>query len=86
MGKKLNIIEDIQVARPTDGLWNDDRTDEDQIGATYPELEWAMRYSENNLNITAREKEVLAIYKRLREVNSHKMKGIPVCSIPEKLR
>jgi NAD+ synthase len=86
LGKKLNIIEDIQAARPTDGLWNDDRTDEDQIGATYPELEWAMRYSENNNNITAREKEVLAIYKSLREVNSHKMKEIPVCSIPEKLR
>ena len=86
-----NLVEDVDLNQNikfiiTDDISFDDRTDEDQIGATYPELEWAMRYSENNNNITAREKEVLAIYKSLREVNSHKMKEIPVCSIPEKLR
>ena len=86
LGKKLNIIESIQTAPPTDGLWNDNRTDEEQIGATYPELEWAMCYSGDDNKITAREKEVLAIYKRLREVNLHKMKEIPVCEIPNELK
>lgn len=42
LAKKLGIVESIQKTVPTDGLWDEDRTDEQQIGATYPELEWAM--------------------------------------------
>ncbi|MBF0572790.1 MAG: NAD(+) synthase [Desulfamplus sp.] len=47
IGKYLGINDDIINAPPTDGLWEDGRTDESQIGATYPELEWAMRYEQN---------------------------------------
>ena len=86
LGKQLNIIEDIQAAPPTDGLWNDNRTDEQQIGATYPELEWAMDFSLEENSLSEREKEVLKIYRHLRKVNLHKMKEIPVCTIPEELK
>ena len=51
LGAFLGVSEDIIQAPPTDGLWGDDRTDEDQLGATYPELEWAMRQTdETNAN------------------------------------
>ena len=85
IAKYLNIIDSILKAKPTDGLWGDDRSDEDQLGATYPELEWAMNYFENNLDLTLteREKEVLQIYRRLHQSNNHKMKPIPGCSIPQ---
>jgi NAD+ synthase len=86
LGKQLNIIESIQTAAPTDGLWNDNRTDEEQIGATYPELEWAMDFSLEENGLSEREKEVLKIYRHLRKVNLHKMKEIPVCNIPEELK
>ena len=84
MSKELGILEDIITANPTDGLWEDDRTDEDQLGATYPELEWAMRYieEESNFKLDNRQKEVLDIYTRLNKQNKHKMVPIPVCKIP----
>jgi len=88
LAKTLGVIEAIQVAKPTDGLWGDDRSDEDQIGATYPELEWAMKYDEKAQpedSLSEREREVLAIYTRLNRANQHKMNPIPVCEIPEKL-
>ena len=44
----LGVIEAIQQAAPTDGLWGDDRTDEDQLGASYPELEWAMAWEDQH--------------------------------------
>jgi len=86
IGKELGIIEPILNTPPTDGLWGDNRTDESQLGATYPELEWTMRFEaeskdENQLN--ARQKEVLAIYRRFHQANKHKMEPIPVVSIPE---
>lgn len=85
IASELNIIAEIQQAKPTDGLWGDDRTDEDQIGATYPELEWAMNYIENNdsAKLNSREEEVMKIYKRLNRANQHKMVPIPVCEIPK---
>lgn len=85
LAKELDIIESIQIAKPTDGLWDDDRSDEDQIGASYPELEWAMVYIENNKKetLTERQKEVLAIYTRLNKANKHKMEPIPVCILPQ---
>lgn len=83
----LGILEDIQKAAPTDGLWEDDRTDEGQIGASYEELEWAMNHLENRSQtpLTDRQKEVLSIYNRFQKANQHKMQPIPVCLIPEDL-
>ena len=86
IGKDLGIIKSILTAAPTDGLWADDKTDEDQIGATYPELEWAMRYKGNKDNLNSREKEVLTIYKKLNLANQHKMHAIPICRIPKNLK
>lgn len=82
----LHIVPSIQDAKPTDGLWEDGRSDEDQIGASYPELEWAMDFQGDETKLTDRKKEVLAIYKRLNAQNQHKMQPIPVCTIPQFLR
>lgn len=89
IGKHLGVIEEILAAPPTDGLWGDDRTDEDQIGATYNELEWAMNYSDGLIEkkeLNLRENEVLAIYQKLHAQNQHKMIPIPVCEIPSELK
>ena len=82
LAEVMGIVQEIQDVAPTDGLWNDGRTDEDQMGATYEELEWAMREIENSSSepLTARQGEVLEIYWRLHNTNSHKMKPIPVFS------
>lgn len=82
LAKELQVVGSIQEAKPTDGLWEDGRSDEDQIGATYPELEWAMEFSGDEQACSTREKEVLAIYRRLHRANLHKMEPIPVCKIP----
>ena len=73
MGKELNILKEIIDAAPTDGLWDDGRTDEGQLGLKYSELEEAM----NNSNSLNREK-----YEKIRKLNLHKMEPIPVCKIP----
>ena len=86
LAKELDIIKSIQIAKPTDGLWDDDRSDEDQIGATYPELEWAMTYNGKESILSQREIEILAIYRKLNKANQHKMNPIPVCIIPESLK
>ena len=79
VAKALDIIEDIQQAAPTDGLWDDGRTDEEQIGATYAELEWAMRHEENpSEDLTERQYKVLEIYRGFNKANSHKMNPIPI--------
>lgn len=88
---ELGIIESIMRAKPTDGLWGDDRTDEDQIGATYPELEWAMALREQgsipaSLDLSPRQREVLAIFDQRYAANRHKMEPIPVCMIPDALK
>ena len=80
----LEVPSSILDAKPTDGLFGDDRSDEDQIGANYDELEWAMRQDENGktaTNFTEREAEVFSIYKRLNTINQHKMNPIPICKI-----
>ena len=84
----LGVVSSIQIAKPTDGLWDDDRSDEDQLGASYDELEWAMSYLENNFqyDLSEREKKVLEIYSRHHRTNLHKMNPIPVCEIPKRLR
>lgn len=89
LGKALNVIEDIQQAAPTDGLFGDDRSDEDQLGASYDELEWAMKMDEQGKSAEAfegRQQEVMKIYIRLNRSNRHKMNSIPVCIIPESCR
>ena len=73
LGKELGILKEIIDATPTDGLWDDGRTDEGQLGLSYKELEEAM----NNANSQNREK-----YDSIRKANLHKMKPIPVCKIP----
>ena len=73
MGKELNILKEIIEAAPTDGLWDDGRTDEGQLGLKYKELEEAM----SNINSSNREK-----YEKIRKMNLHKMEPIPVCKIP----
>ena len=86
LAKELDIIQSIQSAKPTDGLWDDDRSDEDQIGASYPELEWAMTFEGDEAAISKRKEEVLAIYRKLNKANQHKMNPIPVCIIPDSLK
>ena len=81
----INIIKVIQNAAPTDGLWGDARTDEDQLGASYPELEWAMEVMEKGTSTDQfdnRQKEVFKIFKNQFDQNQHKMQPIPVCKIP----
>ena len=73
LGKELNILQEIIEAPPTDGLWDDGRTDEGQLGLTYSELEEAM----NNESSINRDK-----YIKIRNANLHKMDPIPVCKIP----
>ena len=85
IGKELKVPNSIQVAAPTDGLFGDSRSDEDQIGATYDELEWAMKMKDSGKkagDFEGREHEVFTIFTRLNTVNQHKMNPIPVCKIP----
>ena len=73
LGKELGILKEIIDAPPTDGLWDDGRTDEGQLGLKYNELEEAME----NPNSPNRIK-----YENIRKQNMHKMEPIPVCIIP----
>lgn len=80
----LKVPESILNAQPSDGLFGDEKTDEEQLGASYDELEWAMIAHEKKLdytNFSEREKVVFEIYRRLNLVNQHKMNPIPVCLI-----
>ena len=89
LARHLGIVESILTAQPTDGLWGDDRTDEDQLGASYPELEWAMEQQEagkSPKDFSGREAEVMTIYNRFNTANKHKMLPIPVCEIPVDLK
>jgi len=89
IGKVLNVPDSIMKAAPSDGLFGDARSDEDQIGANYDELEWAMKMNdlgEKADSFSGREKEVFKIFKRYNSANKHKMIPIPVCEIPNELR
>ena len=84
LAKFYNINDEIIEATPTDGLWNDNRNDEDQIGASYEELEKAMQIANKlDYDLSNREQEVLKIYKSLNSSNRHKMHPIPICKIPK---
>ena len=85
LARALNLIESIQNAIPTDGLWDAERTDEDQIGATYPELEkiqkdWGKK---TEADYSGRDLEVFKIFQRMNRAAQHKINPIPVCEIPE---
>lgn len=85
LGAYLKVPTAIQTAAPTDGLFGDSRTDEDQLGASYDELEWAMKQQDSGASANdfeGREKEVYTIYTKLNTANQHKMQPIPVCEIP----
>lgn len=87
LAKELGVPQSIQKAAPTDGLWEDGRTDEDQIGASYPELEWAMeeyKSGKKSTDFSGRQKEIFEIYSRYHRSNKHKMIPIPICIIPNK--
>lgn len=85
----LGVNQEILDAAPTDGLWGDNRTDEDQIGATYPELEWAMKMDDEGKTASdfeGRQQEAFKIFKRYNTMNQHKMVPIPVCEIPKEFK
>ena len=83
LAKFHNIIDEIIEAEPNDGLWNDNRSDEEQIGASYEEIENAMMNFNKSDNLSKREKEVLDIFNSFHKTNKHKMDPIPVCEIPK---
>jgi NAD+ synthase len=86
LGRYLKIPDSILNASPTDGLFGDERTDEDQLGASYDELEWAMTQAEFQQSpdaFSVREKAVFEIYNQLNTINQHKMTPIPICFIPK---
>lgn len=85
LAKELGIDAAIQAAAPTDGLWDGERTDEQQMGATYPELERAMMQFEQGISresLSGRELEVFDIFVRMNRAMQHKIQPIPVCYIP----
>lgn len=89
LAKYQELLPEIVTAIPTDGLFADSRTDEDQLGATYEELERAMNFVNDNPEysiedlklLSKREVEVLTIYKGRHNANKHKMVSIPVCTV-----
>ncbi|MBW8360557.1 MAG: NAD(+) synthase [Kaistella sp.] len=88
LSKALNLVESIQNAIPTDGLWDTERTDEQQIGATYPELEKIQKEwgTKNEADYSGRDLEVFKIFKRMNKAAQHKIQPIPICYIPEEWR
>ncbi|WP_418509210.1 NAD(+) synthase [Corallibacter sp.] len=89
IGEFVKVPDSIMKAAPSDGLFGDARSDEDQIGASYPELEWAMKMDDEGKtanDFTGREKEVFTIYKRFNNANKHKMIPIPICEVPTNLK
>jgi len=75
MGKDLGILKEIIDAVPTDGLWDDARTDETQLGLSYKQIEAAMINSSS---------KYYKKYSKIRKSNLHKMKPVPVCKIRNK--
>ena len=88
LAEALGVSESIRAAAPTDGLWDGERTDEEQMGASYPELEWAMAQFEAGRareEFAGRQQQVFDIYVRLNRAAQHKIRPIPVCRIPADL-
>ena len=88
LAEALVVLPAIRQAAPTDGLWDEERTDEQQMGASYPELEWAMAQHEAGRareEFAGRQQQVFDIYTRLNRAAQHKIQPIPVCRIPAEL-
>ena len=88
LAKSLDLVESIQNAIPADGLWDEARTDEQQIGATYPELEKIQKEwgTKTEADYSGRDLEVFKIFQRMNRAAQHKIQPIPVCDIPEEWR
>ncbi|NRD21661.1 NAD(+) synthase [Winogradskyella litoriviva] len=89
LGEFLKVPTSIMEAAPSDGLFGDARSDEDQIGASYPELEWAMKMKDDGKiasDFEGRQRKVFEIFTRYNNSNKHKMIAIPVCEIPKNLK
>ncbi|XOD69025.1 MAG: NAD(+) synthase [Flavobacteriales bacterium AspAUS03] len=89
LAKTLGISALIRQANPTDGLWEDNRSDEDQLGASYKDLEWAMEMAEQNRPPDAFDgghRELIEKYLKLHRAAQHKIRPIPVCKIPSSLK
>tara|TARA_B100001059_G_scaffold90964_1_gene89749 strand:- start:4327 stop:5115 length:789 start_codon:yes stop_codon:yes gene_type:complete len=89
LGKYLKVPKSIIEAAPSDGLFGDARTDEEQIGASYSELEWAMSMKDlgkTPSDFLGREKEIYEIFTKFFSSNSHKMNPIPICLVPDSLK
>jgi NAD+ synthase len=94
MGRELGLLQEIIDAAPTDGLWDDGRNDEDQLGMTYPELERAMSLDflkrakavdsdmPGSAKLTTKDRANVKRYQEIRARNMHKMQPIPVCKLP----
>ncbi|EDP72289.1 NH(3)-dependent NAD synthetase [Flavobacteriales bacterium ALC-1] len=88
IGNYLKVPDSIMKAAPSDGLFGDARSDEDQIGASYPELEWAMQMKDEGKaaeDFEGRKREAFEIFMRYNRANQHKMVPIPICEIPNNL-
>ncbi len=88
LAKHLGVLQGIQDAAPTDGLWEDGRTDESQIGVSYDELEWAMKFlatGASHEDLSDEQQHVISTYLKFNTANKHKMEPIPVCEIPADL-
>jgi NAD+ synthase len=86
LSRYMGVGDTILTAAPSDGLFDNDQNDEMQLGATYPELEWAMdmvSQGKTPQDFTGRQREVMDIYISRNRANQHKIRPIPVCSIPE---
>ncbi|WP_298755106.1 NAD(+) synthase [uncultured Psychroserpens sp.] len=89
IGEYLKVPNSIMKAAPSDGLFGDSRSDEDQIGASYPELEWAMKMKDEGKtenDFDGRQKQVFQIFMRYNRSNTHKMIPIPICEIPKEFK
>jgi len=89
IGEFLNVPASIMKAAPSDGLFGDTRSDEDQIGASYPELEWAMKMKDEGKiaeDFEGRQQKVFEIFMRFNTSNKHKMIPIPICEIPNNIK
>lgn len=88
LARSLDLPESIKNAIPTDGLWDAERTDEQQIGATYPELEKIQKEwgTKTEADYSGRDLEVFRIFAKMNKAAQHKIQPIPVCEIPDEWR
>jgi NAD+ synthase len=87
LGRLLNVPQEIIDAEPTDGLWDDNRVDETQIGVSYDHLEWVMEYGlkkwQDDLKLTQKEMTAISSYLSFNTKNKHKMVSIPIFDLKD---